>query len=224
MFHSTSITASRARSARRGAIAKGCLIAGGVVAILLVGVLIIGTAAAGKYNTLVQGKARVESSWAEIDNQYRRRYDLIPNLVETVKGAANFEKSTLQAVTDARASVGRAQLPKEIPTDPAKLQAYIEAQQSLSGALSRLLVVAENYPQLKSTQNFLSLQDQLEGTENRIGVARRDYIESVRSYNTSIRSFPANLIAGMFNFAPAAQFEAAPEERTTPKVDFSEKK
>jgi LemA protein len=224
MFHTTSIATSRARSTRRGAIGKGCLIAGGVGAVLLLGVLIIGGMASGKYNGLVQDKARVESSWAEIDNQYRRRYDLIPNLVATVKGAADFEKSTLEAVTEARASVGRAQLPKDIPTDPAQLQAYIQAQQNLSGALSRLMVVAESYPQLKSSQNFLSLQDQLEGTENRIGVARRDYIESVRRYNTSIRSFPANLIAGMFNFAPAAQFEATPDERATPKVDFGEKK
>ena len=224
MFHKTSITAARAPLSRRGAIGKGCIIAAGVVAALLVVILIFGGVVAGKYNTLASGKTNIEARWAEIDSQYKRRYDLVPNLVETVKGSANFEKSTLQAVTDARASVGKVQLPGNVPTDPAQLQAYIQAQQNLSGALGRLFAVAENYPQLKSTQNFLSLQDQLEGTENRIAVARRDYIETVNTYNTSVRTFPGNIIAGIFNFAPVAQLEAAPEERKNPKVDFSEKK
>jgi LemA protein len=186
--------------------------------------VIFGGVLAGKYNGLVQSKTKVEAAWAEIDNQYKRRYDLIPNLVETVKGSANFEKSTLQAVTDARASVGRAQLPANVPTDPAQLQAYIQAQQGLSGALSRLFVVAENYPTLRSSENFRSLQDQVEGTENRIATARRDYIESVKTYNTSVRTFPGNIIAGMFNFEPVAQLETAPAERVTPKIDFGEKK
>jgi LemA protein len=224
MFHKTSITASRARISRRGALGKGCLIAAGVGGALLLGLVIFGAVVAGKYNTLAAGKTRIEAKWAEIDNQYKRRYDLVPNLVETVKGSANFEKSTLQAVTEARASVGKMQLPGNVPTDPAQLQAYMQAQQGLSGALSRLFAVAENYPQLKSSQNFLSLQDQLEGTENRITVARRDYIDTVNSYNTSVRTFPGNIIAGMFNFTPVAQLETAPEERKNPKVDFSEKK
>jgi LemA protein len=224
MFHKTSIAAARARVDRRGALGKGCLIGAGVVGVLIVILLIFVAVVGGKYNTLQAGKTRVEASWAEIDNQYKRRYDLVPNLVETVKGSANFEKSTLQAVTEARASVGKVQLPQNVPTDPAQLQAYIQAQQGLSGALSRLFAVAENYPQLKSSQNFLSLQDQLEGTENRIGVARHDYIETVNQYNTSVRTFPGNIIAGMFNFTPVAQLEAQPEERKTPKVDFSEKK
>src|SRR5262249_54289360 len=150
---------------------------------------------------------KTTAAWSEIDNQYKRRYDLIPNLVETVKGAADFEKSTLTAVVEARAAVGRVQMPDKLPTDPAQLDAYIKAQQGLSGALGRLFAVAENYPQLKATQNFLSLQDQIEGTENRIAVARRDYIDAVRVYNTSIRAFPGNLIAGLFNFEPAATLQ-----------------
>ena len=169
---------------------------------------------------MVGGRENVASRWAEIDNQYKRRADLIPSLVETVKGAAEFEKSTLEAVVEARASVGRAQLPEDVPTDPEKLRAYIQAQQSLGSALSRLLVVAEQYPDLKSNQNFLSLQDQLEGTENRIATARRDYIDAVRAYNTSIQTFPGNIVAGMFGFEKAAQIEATPEERSVPKVEF----
>jgi len=224
MFHKTSIAASRASAARRGAIGKGCLIGLGVVGALVVVLLIFGSVIAGKYNSLASGKTRIDAAWAEIDNQYKRRYDLVPNLVETVKGSANFEKSTLEAVTSARASVGRVQLPQNVPTDPAQLQAYIQAQQSLSGALSHLLAVAENYPQLKSSQNFLSLQSQLEGTENRIATARRDYIEAVNEYNTNARTFPGNIIAGLFNFAPVAQLETPAEERANPKVDFSEKK
>ena len=137
---------------------------------------------------------------SEIDNQYKRRFDLVPQLVSTVQGAADFEKTTLDEVTEARASVGRMQLPPGIPTDPAMLQSYMQAQQGLGAALGRLFAVSEAYPQLKATQNFLSLQDQLEGTENRIAVARRDYIDSVRAYNTTRRRFPTNFIAGMFGF------------------------
>ena len=175
---------------RRGAASKGCLVAVGVLLLL---VLAFGGCGVGKYNQLGTGRERVRSSWAEIDNQYKRRFDAIPNLVATVKGAADFEKSTLEAVTEARASVGRAQLPSDVPEDPEKLRAYIQAQQGLSSALSRLFVVAENYPQLKATQNFLSLQDQIEGTENRIATARRDYIEAVRTYNTLTVTFPGNV-------------------------------
>ena len=124
-------------------------------------------------------------------------------------------------MVEARASVGRVQLPPDALDDPAKLQSYFEAQSSLGSALQRLLVVAEQYPNLKASQNFLSLQDQLEGTENRIAVARNDYIESVQAYNTRLRSFPANLIAGMFNFERLPQLEIEPAERTVPKVDFN---
>jgi LemA protein len=221
MFHKTSIVASRARASRRGALGKGCIIGAGVAGALVFVLVIFAAICAGKYNGFVAGKERVAQEWAKIDNQYKRRYDLIPNLVETVKGAANFEKSTLEAVTDARASVGRAQLPEKLPTDPQQLQAYIQAQQQLSGALSRLFAVAENYPQLKSSQNFLSLQDQIEGTENRIAVARNDYIEAVRSFNTSIETFPGNIIAGMFNFTRIPQLETPAEEKKNPKVEFN---
>jgi LemA protein len=203
---------------RRGAAAKGCLVAGGV---LILVALIFGGVAVGKYNGLARSRENVKGKWAAIDSQYKRRYDLIPNLVATVQGAADFEKSTLQAVTEARASVGRVQLPAELPTDPAQLEAYLKAQQNLSGALSRLFAVAENYPQLKATQNFLSLQDQIEGTENRIAAARTDYIQAVQAFNSSIATFPSNVIAGIFNFHPVPQLEMPVEERANPKVEFN---
>jgi LemA protein len=220
MPNENQVTSTSPCPSRRGAVSKGCLIGGGVVAALLLLVVLFGSVFAGKYNQIKRERVKAEAQWAEIDNQYKRRYELVPNLVETVKGAADFEKSTLEAVTEARASVGRAQLPGNVPTDPAQLQAYIQAQQGLSGALSRLFAVAENYPQLKATQNFLSLQDQLEGTENRIATARRDYIEAVRGYNTSVETFPGNVIAGMFGFHPMPQLEVSVEVRTVPKVDF----
>ena len=202
---------------RRGSARVGCLIAAGVVLLI---VLIIGGMFVGRYNTLVTAQERIEAAWSEIDNQYKRRFDLIPQLVNTVKGAADFEKSTLEAVTEARASVGRAQLPAELPTDPAQMQAYVQAQQGLGAALGRLMVVVERYPEIKANQNFLSLQDQLEGTENRIAVARRDYIDAVRIYNTARRRFPANIIAGMFGFEKQPQLELEPEVRETPQVEF----
>ena len=220
MLHENRPPSIRPCPSRRGAVSKGCLIAGGLGAALLLFVVLLGSVFAGKYNQIKAGRVHTEAKWAEIDNQYKRRYELIPNLVETVKGAADFEKSTLAAVTEARASVGRAQLPGNVPTDPAQLQAYIQAQQGLSGALSRLFAVAENYPQLKATANFLALQDQLEGTENRIAVARRDYIDSVGGYNTSVETFPGNVIAGMFGFQPLPQLQVPVEERAVPKVDF----
>jgi LemA protein len=201
-----------------GAAKAGCLVAIGVVVVI---VLIIGGTAVGRYNQLVTAQEKIEAAWSEIDNQYKRRYDLIPQLVNTVKGAADFEKSTLEAVTEARASVGRAQLPAGLPTDPAQMQAYVEAQQSLGAALGRLMVVVERYPDIKANQNFLSLQDQLEGTENRIAVARRDYIDAVRIYNTTRRRFPANIIAGVFGFEKQPQLELEPESRETPKVEFN---
>jgi LemA protein len=201
----------------RGSSRVGCLVAIGVVLLI---VLIIGGTAIGRYNQLVTSQEKIEAAWSEIDNQYKRRFDLIPQLVNTVKGAADFEKSTLEAVTEARASVGRAQLPAGLPTDPAQLQAYTQAQQGLGSALARLMVVVERYPDIKANQNFLSLQDQLEGTENRIAVARRDYIDAVLVYNTTRRRFPASIIAGMFGFEKQPQLELEPEVRETPKVEF----
>src|SRR6185369_8514395 len=149
MLHKTWITRSRARAGRNGAIGKGCLIGLAVVAGLLLLALIFGGVLVSKFNGLKGGQQNVQAKWSEIDNQYKRRFDLVPNLVATVKGAADFEKSTLEAVTEARASVGRAQLPPDEPTDPEKLRAYIAAQQGLSSALGRLFAIAENYPQLK---------------------------------------------------------------------------
>lgn len=195
-----------------------------VLLVLLAVVALLAVVGVGQYNGLVGAQEQVRGAWSQIDNQYKRRADLIPNLVTTVQGAADFEKSTLEAVTNARAAVSRMQLPADLPTDPDKLAAYLQAQQQLGGALTRLLAVAENYPQLRATENFKSLQDQLEGTENRIGVARQDYIDAARAFNTKVRSFPANLFASMFGFAPAAQFEAEPADRTPPKVEFGEQK
>lgn len=196
---------------------KGCLIAGGIVALVL---LLGGGCGVASYNGIVTKQERTEAAWAEIHNQYQRRFDLVPQLVSVVKGAAEFEQSTLTEITEARASVGKLALPAELPDDPAKLQAFMAAQQQLSGALQRLLVVAENYPSLKATQNFLSLQDQLEGTENRLGVARRDYIEAVNAYNVSIRRFPGSLLAGMFGFEKHAQLETPEGVTERPAVDF----
>ena len=202
---------------RRGA-ASGCWI--GLAAFVLV-LLLFGGCAVSKYNGIVGQEENVEAKWSEIHNQYKRRFDLVPQLVETVKGAADFEKSTITAVTEARASVGKMQLPDKLPDDPAQIAAFFEAQKGLSGALSRLLVVAENYPQLKASQNFLSLQDQLEGTENRIAVARRDYIDAIKGYNASIRKFPGNLIASSFGFERREQLQAEPETTEVPKIDFT---
>ena len=201
---------------QRGA-AKGCIIA--AVAIVVV-ILIAGLIFMGKYNSLVALEEKTEAAWSEIDNQYKRRFDLVPQLVSTVKGAADFEKSTLDEVTEARASVGRVQLPPGLPTDPAALNAYMQAQQGLGAALGRLFAVSEAYPQLRATQNFLSLQDQLEGTENRIAVARRDYIDAVQLYNTTVRRFPTNFIASMFGFEKLPQLQIEEGERATPDVNF----
>jgi LemA protein len=217
----TSLRASVSpHSSRRGALGKGCLI--GLVA---VGALVLGVVMLlwGGYNSLVGTQEDARQKWAQVENQYKRRFELVPNLVETVKGAANFEQETILQVTEARASVGRVQLPAELPTDQAQLDAFIKAQAQLGGALSRLLVVAEQYPQLKATENFRTLQDQLEGTENRIAVAREDYTRAVASYNKAVRSFPKNFIAGVFNFAPLPQFTAPAEEQAVPKVDFEAK-
>lgn len=208
--------------ARRGAISKGCLVGLGLGGALLLLVLIVGGMVVSSHNGLAAARENATAKWAAIDSQYKRRADLTDNLVATVKGAANFEKSTLTEVTEARASVGRmqTQLPANLPQDEAALKRYVEAQQSLSGALSRLLVVSEQYPQLRATEAFRDLQAQLEGTENRIQVARRDYIDAVQAYNTRTVTFPGSVIAGMFDFQRMPQLEIAPEERAVPKVDF----
>ncbi len=206
--------------ARRGAIGRGLLIGLGCLGVVVVLALIAVATGVGIHNSLVREQEEVAQKWANVENFYQRRFDLIPNLVETVKGAADFEQETLAQVTEARASVGRMQLPSQLPTDPAEVRRYVEAQQQLGSALSRLLVVSEQYPQLRANQNFLSLQDQLEGTENRIAVAREDYTVAVRDYNAHRRTFPASFVAGMFGFEPLVQLDVPEEQQQNPRVDF----
>jgi LemA protein len=192
-----------------------------VLGVLVVIVVIFIGMAVGGYNRLVTLSQAVDSHWAQVQNVYQRRADLIPNLVSTVSGAANFEKSTLTEITQARASVGQVKLdPNAAPTDPAKLAAFDQAQGQLSSALSRLLVVVERYPNLTATENFRDLQSQLEGTENRISVERRDFNLAVQAYDTAIKSFPAVFYAGMFGFQNKPYFAAAPGAETAPKVQF----
>ena len=189
----------------------------GLVALLV----IVGVWAMSSYNWLVRLQQGTDAQWAQVQNVYQRRADLVPNLVSTVAGAANFEKSTLTAVTDARASVGRVQLQQgTAPTDPAQLAAFQQAQGALGSALSRLLVVSENYPNLKATSNFVVLQAQLEGTENRISVERGRFNDAVMAYDTAIRRFPAMIIAGFGGFTARPYFTAAAGSETAPKVQF----
>ena len=174
------------------------------------------------YNTLQQQDQQIKASWAEVVNQYQRRADLVPNLVNTVKGYAQQERDVLLGVTNARAKVGSIQATPEVLNDPQAFQRFQAAQAELSGALSRLLVVAENYPQLKSDANFRDLQAQLEGTENRIAVARNRYIKAVQDYNVTVRSFPTNLTAMIFGHKEKPQFTVDNEREISrpPTVDF----
>ena len=174
------------------------------------------------YNTLQQADEQIKASWSEVLNQYQRRADLVPNLVNTVKGFAAQEQKVLIDVTNARAKVGSIQATPELVNDPAAFQRFTAAQGELTGALSRLLVVAEAYPQLKSDANFRDLQAQLEGTENRIAVARQRYIKSVQDYNVTVRSFPSNITAKLFGFTDKPQFTVENEKSiaTPPKVEF----
>jgi LemA protein len=174
------------------------------------------------YNAMQSQDETIKASWAEVLNQYQRRADLVPNLVQTVKGFAAQEQAVLIGVTEARAKATSVRVDAASINDPAKLRAFQAAQGELSGALGRLLVVTENYPQLKSDQGFRDLQAQLEGTENRITVARNGYIEAVRSYNTTVRSFPSNLTAMMFGLKEKPSFTVENEAAISvaPKVDF----
>jgi LemA protein len=200
---------------------KKLVIGCGAVAVLAIIVLVIVVVAGGSYNRLVSLSQNVDKQWAQVQNVYQRRADLIPNLVATVSGAANFEKSTLTEITAARASVGQMKIdPNSAPTDPAKLAEFEKAQGALSSALSRLLVVVERYPDLKATTNFRDLQAQLEGTENRISVERGRFNEAVQSYNTAVKSFPALFYAGMFGFKEKPYFAATAGAETPPKVQF----
>ena len=178
------------------------------------------------YNTLQSGDEQIKAAWSEVLNQYQRRADLVPNLVATVQGFANQEKEVLTRVTEARARVGSIQATPELVDNPEAFQRFQQAQGELTGALSRLLVVAENYPQLKSDANFRDLQAQLEGTENRIAVARNRYIKSVQDFNVTVRSFPTNLTAMVFGFKTKPNFTVENEKEISkpPKVDFSTKK
>lgn len=195
----------------------GCAVVGVLV---LIAAVLIGLGAAG-YNRMVRLSQGVDKQWAQVQNVYQRRADLVPNLVATVSGAANFEKSTLEQVTTARASVGQVKLsPNTAPANAAQLSQFDQAQSQLSSALSRLLVVAERYPELKATENFKELQAQLEGTENRISVERGRYNEAVQAYNATIRSFPSVLFAGSFGFREKPYFTATAGAETPPKVQF----
>jgi LemA protein len=192
-----------------------------VVALLVAALLAAGVTVSGIYNRLVSLQQGTDAAWAQVQNVYQRRADLVPNLVNTVAGAANFEKSTLTEVVQARASVGQVKLPAtSAPTNPQDLAKFEQAQAQLGSALSRLLVVAEQYPQLRATEGFRDLQVQLEGTENRIAVERGRFNEAVQAYNTAIRSFPAVIFAGMFGHTPRPYFNATPGSERPPEVKF----
>lgn len=182
-------------------------------------VVIIIMWAAGGYNGMVALDEGVQNKWADVETQYQRRADLIPNLVSTVKGYAAHESETLESVVKARSEATSVKVDPENIT-PEKLAEYQKAQSGVSQALGRLMVVVEKYPDLKANQNFMELQSQLEGTENRINVARRDFNEAAKNYNTVIRSFPKNIFAGMFGFEKKAYFEAEKGAETAPKVEF----
>lgn len=187
----------------------------GAVWIVLIGlgiiVLMLGATLIGGYNELVKADQQVQNQWAQIENQLKRRADLIPNLVETVKGFAAQEKGVISEITDARAALSGATTPQEAAA----------ANDALNGALGRLLVVVENYPDLKSDKTFIQLMDELTGTENRIAVARKDYNEEVTTYNVMVRTFPRNILAGMFGFEKAEYFEVSEADKQTPEVDFN---
>jgi len=174
------------------------------------------------YNEMQRGDEQIKAAWSEVLNQYQRRADLVPNLVATVKGFAEQEKTVLTQVTEARARVGQVQATPELVDNPEAFAKFTAAQRDLGGALQRLLVVTENYPQLKSDANFRDLQAQLEGTENRIAVARNRYIKAVQEYNVTVRSFPSNLTAMLFGYKPKPNFAVEDEKAiaTPPKVDF----
>ena len=196
---------------------RGCLII--VLAVLAVMALSLFVWAKNGYNGLVKQQENVEKAWSNVDNQYQRRADLIPNLVETVKGYAKHEQETLEGVIEARANATKVTIDPTNMT-PEDLQKYQAAQGDVTNALSRLIAVSENYPDLKANQNFLELQSQLEGCENRIAVARKDFNEAAQEYNTNRRTFPTNILASIFNFGEKPYFKAQEGADVAPKVDF----
>ena len=192
---------------------KGALI---IIGIIIISILMI----VGKYNSLIVLQEAVNEKWAQVENVYQRRLDLIPNLVAIVKGYAEHEKEALTEVIEARAKALQTNIDMSSINDEAKFNAFAKAQDNLSSMLSRLMVVVERYPDLKANQNFLALQSQLEGTENRVSVERKRYNEAVRGYNTVIGRFPMKMIASMFGFEKVIYFKATPEAAIAPKIEF----
>jgi LemA protein len=200
---------------------KGSLIGLGCAGVLVLVLILVAVMGIGQYNALVGTSQAVDAQWSQVENVYQRRADLIPNLVAAVKGAAEFERGTLEAVTEARASVGRMQVdPRNLPNDPAAFQRFEQAQGQLGNALSRLLVVVERYPDLKANQNFRDLQAQLEGTENRIAVERMRYNEKAQEYNTQRLRFPTRIFASLMGFGEKAYFRAQAGAERAPEVNF----
>lgn len=199
---------------------KSMMVGCGIGAIILLAVAMVVFWVISLNNNLVSLEQGVIQQWSQVENQYQRRADLIPNLVNTVKGYANFEKEVLTKVTEARAKVSQFNITPEVLNDPQAFAKFQSLQGELSGALSRLLVTVENYPELKANENFLQLQAQLEGTENRISVERKKFNESVQQYNTSIKKFPASFLAGMLGFKEKQYFTAVSGAETAPKVEF----
>jgi LemA protein len=196
---------------------KSALLVVGIIALIV----IIGFGwAVSVGNRLVAMDQAVQESWAQVQTVYQQRADLVPNLVETVKGFAAQERTVLEEVTRARASVAGIKITPEVLNDPVQLRKFQDAQSQLGGALSRLLVTVERYPELKSNQNFLALQNQLESIENRVAVERRRFNESVRAYNTAVRSFPASLVASVRGFRERPFFEATPGSQAAPQIKF----
>ena len=196
--------------------------AGTAVSVVVALLVLAGGSCALTYNRLVRLDQAAQAQWAQVENAYQRRADLIPNLVATVKGAAAFERGTLTAVTEARSRVGQVAVPADVTTNPRVFQQYQQAQDQLGGALSRLLVVSEAYPQLTATQSFRDLQAQLEGTENRIAVERMRYNEAARAFDTARATFPTSIVAGIFGarFAPKQYFAARAGSAEPPRVGF----
>lgn len=199
---------------------KGLKIGLGILGVVVLFIILTVSWVTSKYNSFIGLNENVKSAWSQVENVYQRRADLVPNLVATVKGVANFEKETYTAVTEARAKVGQIKLTADQLSDPAMIQKFQAAQDGLGSALSRLLVVSENYPQLKANENFLQLQAQLEGTENRITVERQKYNTVAQEYNTAIKKFPGVIIANFGGFKEKEYFKSAAGSEQVPKVQF----
>ncbi len=200
---------------------KGWIIAIGIIVVIIVFTIVILSVFTGKYNSFVSGEETVKSAWGEVENKYQQRFDLIPNLVETVKGYAKHEKETFVDVTEARSKISQINMSPDMLKNADQFSKFSEAQSGLSSALSKLMVVVEKYPELKANQNFLGLQSQLEGSENRIAVARKRFNDAAQEYNTTIKKFPNNIIAGMFNFKEYQYFKGEEAAKKAPKVSFN---